>query len=144
MEPARAGRGVKRKTTSQAKAKTKSTKKGKGPVGEVTVPSGLSHDVDVHSLGTMSNVESVGDNFNWGDDSTNCRSEEHIRHLDEEDKNFEGDGGMSDEEGEGYDTVTAFVCGMMEAGREHYLNDNIEIEDDAKVEEFSCAPGQYY
>jgi hypothetical protein len=48
---------------------------------------------------------------------------------------------MSDEEGEGYDTVTAFVCGMMEAGREHYLNDNIEIEDDAKVEEFSCPPG---
>ena len=131
----------KRKTTSQAKAKTKSTKKGKGPLGEVTVSSGLSPDVDVHSLGTMSNVESVGDDFSWGDDSTNRRSEEHIRHLVEEDKNCEGDGGMSDEEGEGYDTVTAFVCGMTDAGRERYLNDNIEIEDDAEGEEFSSAPG---
>ena len=49
--------------------------------------------------------ETSGDDFSWGDDSTNCRSEEHIRHLHEEDRNCEGDGGMSDEEGEGYDTV---------------------------------------
>ena len=134
-------KGVKRKTTSKAKAKTKSTKKGKGPVGEVTVPSGLSPDIDSQSLGTMSNVESVGTDFSWGDDSTNRRSEEHIGHLHEEDKNCEGDGGMSDEEGEGYDTVAAFVRGMTEAERERYLNDNSEIEDDAEGEEFSCAPG---
>jgi len=68
-------KGVKRKTTSQAKAKTKLTKKGKGPVGEVTVQSDLSPDIDLDSYGTRSNVESVGDDFSWGEDSTNRRSE---------------------------------------------------------------------
>jgi len=133
--------------------KKKSTPKGgirKSPPGEVLMQSDMSPS-DMESMNTNSLVNDCDGGmdsllFDWGDgnsmgqDTLARRSEELIRNLEDDDLKYDGDGGMSDAEGDGFDIVTSYLDSMNEANRERNLTEYNEIEDNIAGEEFACVP----